>query len=63
MSGYQDLQDRQVWRERISQLEAQVERLKGALVAGGWSERSVDRIALGMNANWVTAVPETTVDL
>lgn len=63
MSGYQELKNREVWQERITQLEAQVERLKGALIAGGWSERSVDRIALGANENWVTAVPETAVDL
>lgn len=59
----QETLNRLASRERIDQLEAQVERLKGALAAAGVPRSTVEAIALNRFDNWATAVGDTTVDL
>lgn len=59
----QSAMERHAWKERIDQLEAQVERLKKALVAAGVHRHLVEAIALNRYDNWATAVGDTTVDL
>lgn len=59
----QQLLERHAMKERITELEAQVERLKGGLTAAGVNAKLVERIAEGRADNWLTAVPDTTVDL
>lgn len=59
----QELRNRETWRQRIEDLEGQVERLKGALIAAGVNPRLVERIAKNEADNWLASVPDTTVDL
>lgn len=59
MPGIQALHDRQVWQERIHQLEAQVQRLQGALISAGMSPRTVEYLTHGESpsTNIAEAVP------
>lgn len=61
--GTQALRDRDAAQVRIEQLEAQVERLQGALLANGVPASLVERITHGKADNWLASVPDTTVDL
>lgn len=59
----EEVRAREAQLRRIEELEAENERLKGALMASGVTPRLVDRIAAGDAGNWPAAVNSPPVQL